>query len=75
MMVATTKVTASVSSANNSPRTALTRKTTKPMNSPSSAGSKAAKGKVARNGQFHLPASTAVVYMPTPKKAPWPKEK
>jgi len=75
MMVATTKVTASVSSANSSPRTPLTRNTTKPMKRPSSAGTAAAKGSVARKGRSALPASTAVVYTPTPKKAPCPKEK
>ena len=66
MMVATTKVTARVNSAKSSPRTALTRNTTAPSRTPSTAGSSAAKGKVARNGQSSLPARAAVVYMPTP---------
>jgi hypothetical protein len=75
MMVATTKVTASVSSANSSPRTARTRNTANPRPSASSAGIRAASGSVARNGQFNLPENTAVVYMPMPKNAPWPNEK
>ena len=60
-MVATTKVTASVSSAKNSPRSPRTRNTTAPSATPSSAETPAAAGSVARKGQPSLPASTAVV--------------
>ena len=69
-IVPTTKVMASVSRANNSPRTALTLKTTAPSAAPNSAASAAATGKVARNGQFRFAAKPAEVYMPMPKKAP-----
>src|SRR3546814_6789855 len=74
-MVPTTKVMASVSSANSSPRTDLTRNTTAPSAMPSRAASSAAAGRVQRNGQFRLAASPAEVYMPMPKNAPCPKEK
>ena len=74
-MVPTTKVTASVSKANNSPRTDLTRNTTTPKPTPSKAANKAAAGKVHKKGQLRLAARPAEVYMPMPKNAPWPKEK
>ena len=74
-MVPTTKVMASVSSANSSPRTDLTRNTTEPRAMPSSAAIRAAAGRVQRKGQFRLADSPAEVYMPMPKNAPWPKEK
>ena len=60
-MVARTNVTASVSSANSSPRTRFTRNTTAPSAIASSAASGAATGSVARNGQSNLPESVAVV--------------
>ena len=75
MMVATTKVTASVSSANSSPRTPCTRNATAPTPTPMAAATSAATGKVQRNGQSNLAASVAEVYTPAPKNAPWPKEK
>ncbi len=75
MMVATTKVAASVSSENNSARTACTRKATAPSSAPNSAATAAAAGSVQRKGMSNFVASVAVVYMPMPKKAPWPKEK
>ena len=75
MIVASTKVTASVSSANSSPRTLRTRKTTAPSATPSTAATAAATGSVATNGQSSLPDSVAVVYTPAPRKAPWPNEK
>jgi hypothetical protein len=59
-IVASTKVTASVSNANSSPRTARTRNTTAPSARPSAVATAAATGSVARNGQSNLPASTAV---------------
>ncbi len=60
-IVASTNVAASVSSANSSPRTWRTRKTTAPSPSPSSAATSAAAGSVHRNGTSNFPASTAVV--------------
>ena len=74
-MVPTTKVTASVSSANSSPRTDLTLNTTTPRPRPSKAAISAAAGRVHKKGQFRLAARPAEVYMPMPKKAPWPNEK
>jgi hypothetical protein len=50
-IVAITKVTARVSSAKSSPRTAFTRKTTAPSPIPSSAAMAAATGSVHRKGQ------------------------
>ena len=70
MMVATTKVMASVSKANSSPRTDLTLNTTAPKARPSSAATSAATGRVSRNGQFKLADKPAEVYKPIPKKAP-----
>ena len=75
MIVETTKVTARVSRAKSSPRSARTLKMIAPSATPRSAGTAAAKGSVHRNGQPSLPASTAVVYTPAPKNAAWPKEK
>ena len=75
MMVATTKVMAKVSNANNSPRTAFTRNTTAPKARPSKAAINAAIGSVNKNGQFKLADKPAEVYSPMPKKAPWPNEK
>ena len=75
MIVAITKVTARVSSANSSPRSRRRRKTMAPMPTASSAGIAAATGKVGRNGQPNLVVRTAVVYRPTPKKAAWPRLK
>ena len=49
-IVPMTKVIASVSSANSSPRTPLTRNTTAPSATPSSAATAAATGSVQRNG-------------------------
>ncbi len=54
MMVATTKVTARVSSANSSPRSRFMRNTTAPMATPSSAAIAAAIGTVGRNGTLRL---------------------
>ena len=73
--MASTNVTASVSRPNSSPRSRFTRKTTAPMPAPSAAASTPATGSVARNGTPKAVASVAVVYMPAPKKAPWPKLK
>ena len=64
-----TKVTASVSRANSSPRSRFMRNTTVPMPTPSNAAIAAATGTVTRNGTFALVVSVAVVYMPTPKNA------
>jgi hypothetical protein len=75
MMVATTKVMASVSRLNSSARTLRTRKATAPIKAPASAGMMAANGSVHKNGMSILVASVAVVYMPMPKKAPCPNEK
>jgi hypothetical protein len=74
-MVPTTKVIASVSNANSSPRTPLTRNTTAPSATPSSAATSAATGSVHRNGHSQRASSVLVVYMPAPKNAPWPNEK
>ncbi len=60
-IVASTKVTASVSSAKSSPRTRFTRKTMAPSTTPSRAATSPAMGRVTRNGQSNRPASTAVV--------------
>jgi hypothetical protein len=49
-MVPSTKVMASVSSAKSSPRTPLTRNTTAPRATPSSAATSPATGSVQRNG-------------------------
>ena len=70
-----TVITASVSRANSSPRVRPTLNTTAPSPMPNRAASTPATGSVQRKGQSSLPASTAVVYMPMPKNAPWPKEK
>jgi len=75
MMVPITKVTASVSKAKSSPRRRRRRKTTAPMPTPSRAGIAAAAGMVSRNGMPNLVVNVAVVYMPTPKKAAWPRLK
>ena len=45
------------------------------MATPKSAASAAHTGNVHRNGMPAFVVSVAVVYMPVPKKAPWPKEK
>jgi hypothetical protein len=74
-IVASTKPTASVSSPNSSPRRRRTRNTTAPMPAPSAAARAPAAGSVARNGMPSTVVSVAVVYMPTPKKAPCPKLK
>ena len=68
-MVAITKVTASVSTANSSPSSARTRKMMAPSTTPNSAGTAAANGKVQRSDQPNLVPSTAVVYTPMPKNA------
>ncbi len=73
--VPSTKVTASVSSANTSPRMPLTRNTMAPTTRPSTQATAAAAGSVDRNGQPALSISVALVYRPAPKKAPWPNEK
>ena len=73
-IVARTNVTASVSSANSSPRRLRTRKTTAPTATPNSAATRPARGSVARNGRPAV-ARVAVAYMPAPKNAPWPKLK
>jgi hypothetical protein len=44
------------------------------MPTATSAGS-AATGRVSRNGTWNLVVITAVAYMPTPKKAAWPRLK
>ncbi len=75
MTVPITKVTASVSSANTSPRTPLTRNTTAPSATPSTHANSAAAGSVHRNGQSKRAISVALVYRPVPKNAPWPNEK
>jgi hypothetical protein len=75
MMVARTKVTASVSSANSSPRTPFTRKATAPTPTPITAATSAAIGNVQRKVQPKVTASVAAVYTPAPWKAPWPNEK
>ena len=75
MMVAITKVTARVSSANSSPRRRRRRNTTAPMPMASRAAIAAASGTVSRNGTPNLVVSAAVVYMPTPKNAAWPRLK
>ena len=75
MMVAMTKVTASVSRAKSSPRRRFSRKTTAPMPTPNRAAMAPAAGTVARKGTPNLVVSVAVVYMPTPKKAAWPRLK
>jgi hypothetical protein len=63
-------------SAKSSPRTRLTRNTTAPeRDAHRGRQSSAAAGSVARNGHSERVPSTAVVYMPAPKNAPWPKEK
>ena len=74
-IVANTNVIASVSRPNSSPRSRFTRNTTAPMPSPSSPASVPAAGSVSRNGTLKAVVSVAVVYMPAPKKAPWPKLK
>ena len=67
-------MTASVSSANSSPRSRRTRKTTAPIPTPKRAAASPASGSVARNGRPAV-ASVAVAYIPAPKNAPWPKLK
>jgi len=74
-IVASTKVTASVSRAKSSPRSRGRRNTTAPSATPKTAATSAAAGSVHRNGTPALVTSVAVVYMPAPKNAPWPKEK
>jgi hypothetical protein len=74
-MVASTKVMASVRRPKSSPRRRRTRNTTAPMPSASRADSNPAMGSVQRNGILAEAARVAVVYMPAPKKAPWPKLK
>ena len=73
--VATTKVTASVISANSSPRSRFNGNTRAPIAQPRSAAIAAATGIVARNGQPNLTDSVAEVYMPTPRNAAWPRLK
>ena len=61
MMVARTKVIASVSSANSSPRSARTRNTIDPRINPKRAAQPAASGSVARKDQLYWATSAAVV--------------
>ena len=69
-IVASTNVMASVRSPKSSPRSLLTRKTTAPIPAASSAATRAAIGKVARNGRPNADVSVDVVYIPAPKYAP-----
>ena len=74
-MVPSTNVMASVSRPKSSPRSRFTRNTTAPIPAPRAAARMPAASSVHRNGTLKRVVSVAVVYMPAPKNAPWPKLK